>query len=371
MYDPRLKAYAKLMVNYALNVQPGKLVALRCNPVAEPLLREVYREVLAAGAHPYNQVSMDGLGEILFKEASDEQLKYIPPMAWTAVEKADYFLNLAGGRNRKSLSGVDPKRMQIAQQGSREIQERYMEREAAGELSWSLCQFPTDSGAQEANMSTSDYYEFVLAACLINEPDPVAAWKKVSKTQQKICDYLMTKKDFHVTAEGTDLRYCAEGRTWVNCDGRVNMPDGEVFTGPIEDSVNGHISYSYPAIHMGKEVENVRLTFKDGKVVDASADKGEEFLITMLDADEGARYVGEAAIGTNYNIKKFTKNMLFDEKIGGTCHFAVGLSIPESGGKNKSVIHWDMLCNLEKGGRYTADGETFYENGHFTKPITF
>jgi aminopeptidase len=371
MYDPRLKAYAKLMVHYALGVKPDSLVVINANPLAEPLLREVYREVLAAGAHPYNRINLDGLGEIMFKEASDEQLKYIPPIAWTTVEKADYFLHLGGGRNRKSLAGVDPKRMQISQQASKEIQERYMEREAAGELSWSLCQFPTDSGAQEANMSTSDYYEFVLAACLVNEPDPVAAWKKVSETQQKICDYLMTKKDFHVTAEGTDLRYCAEGRTWVNCDGKNNMPDGEVFTGPIEDSVNGHIAYSYPAIHMGKEVENVRLTFKDGKVVDATADKGEEFLIAMLDADEGARYVGEAAIGTNYNIKKFTKNMLFDEKIGGTCHFAVGLSIPESGGKNKSVIHWDMLCNLEQGGRYTADGETFYENGHFTKPITF
>ncbi len=371
MHDPRLNKLARLIVDYSLDVKPGLEVCLQASDLAKPLVRECYREALRAGAHPTVRVAIDGIQEIFLKEAAEEQLSYISPLVWTRIEKTDRFLNILGGHNTKSLTNIDNAKLQKTQRAQAELVKRYSEREAAGELKWSLCQFPTHSGAQEASMSLDEYWEFVMEACKLNEDDPVKAWREFRDKQQLICDYLVEHSEFHVVAEGTDLTYSAAGRVWVNCDGTRNMPDGEVFTGPIEDSVNGHISYSYPAIHLGHEIENVRLEFKDGKVVDATADKGEAFLHSVLETDPGARYVGEAAIGTNYNIKHFTKNMLFDEKIGGTCHFALGRSIPASGGKNESVIHWDMLCDLTKGGRYYADGELFYQDGRFIKPIDF
>jgi aminopeptidase len=371
MYDPRLNSYAKLMVNYSLGVDEGNEVLIAGSHLAAPLVREMYREVLFSGGHPRTNIGVDGLAEILFKEGSDEQLSYVSSATWNDVEKIDCLLQVHSPQNTKALAGVDPARMRINQQAHAKVIERYFERDAAGELNWSLCQFPTHAAAQEANMSLDEYYNFVLEACKVNQEDPVAAWREVEQKQERICAYLTQKKDFHVKAQGTDLGYCAEGRTWVNCCGKRNMPDGEVFTGPIEDSVSGHITFSFPGIFMGKEIEGIRLEFKGGRVVDAAAEKGEDLLHTLLDTDQGSRLVGEAAIGTNYSITAFTKNMLFDEKIGGTCHFAVGRSLPESGGVNQSSIHWDMLCDLRSGGTYTADGEVFYENGHFVKPIKF
>lgn len=371
MHDPRLNRLARLLVHYSLEIQPGHEVFISCSDIAKPLLQECFSEILKAGGHPSSQISIEGLANIFFDEADEKQLEYISPVDRCRIETMDRVLNILGGYNSKAMSNIDKNKLQLAQRSKAELIERYSEREAAGELRWSLCQYPTHSSAQEAEMSLSEYWEFVMEACKLNLEDPLAAWREFRDFQQRICDFLGERKDFRVVAEGTDLSYSAEGRVWVNCDGTKNMPDGEVFTGPIEDSVNGHITYSFPAIHLGHEVQNVRLAFKDGKVVEASADKGEEFLHSILDTDEGARYVGEAAIGTNYNITNFTKNMLFDEKIGGTCHFAVGRSIPESGGKNKSVIHWDMLCDLRQGGKYYADGELIHENGHFLKPVEF
>ncbi len=371
MYDPRLNKYAKLMVNYSLTVDPGNEVLISGSHLAAPLIQEAYREVLRSGGYPRTHIGIEGLAETLYKEGSDDQLTYVSSATWNDVEKVDRFLQIRGPENTKSLSGVEPERIRLNQQAHSKIIGRYFEREAAGELKWSMCQFPTHSAAQEANMSLDEYHDFVLNACRVNEEDPVAAWREVEQKQERICEYLMGKKDFHITAPETDLNYCSEDRAWINCCGKHNMPDGEVFTGPIEDSISGHITFSFPGIYMGREIEGIRLEFKDGKVVDASARRGEKLLHTLLDTDEGARRVGEAAIGTNYGISVFSKNMLFDEKIGGTCHFAIGRSLPKSKGVNQSSIHWDMLCDLRSGGRYTADGEVFYENGHFVKPIKF
>ncbi|OGD75169.1 MAG: peptidase M29, partial [Candidatus Coatesbacteria bacterium RBG_13_66_14] len=359
MHDPRLTSYAKLMVNYALGVEKGNEVLIAGSHLAAPLVREMYRQVLASGGHPRTQIGLDGLGEILYKEGSDDQLTYVASSTKSDVENVDRLLQIRSPENTKALSGVPADRMRLNQQAHSKIIQRYFEREAKGELRWSMCQFPTHASAQEANMSLDEYHDFVLGACLLTEPDPVKAWRGVEQKQEKICAYLATKNDFHVTAAGTDLSYCAEGRVWINCCGKNNMPDGEVFTGPVEDSVSGHITFSFPGIFMGKEIEGIRLEFKDGRVVDAAAERGEELLQTLLDTDEGSRKVGEAAIGTNYGITQFTKNMLFDEKIGGTCHFALGHSLPGSGGVNQSSLHWDMLCDLRTGGSYTADGEVF------------
>ncbi|MDF2520846.1 MAG: peptidase [Clostridia bacterium] len=235
----------------------------------------------------------------------------------------------------------------------------------SGELNWCGTQYPTNSAAMDANMSLWEYEEFLFEACHLNSADPVAEWMKVHDEQERIVQILDTKKHLEFKSKDTQLTLDVEGRKWVNCDGKVNFPDGEIYTSPIENSVNGHIRFSYPAIHMGNEVEDIVLTFKDGKVVDAKAAKGEEFLKKMLASDEGASRVGEIAIGTNYKIPKFTKNILFDEKLGGTIHLAVGASLPEAGGQNQSGLHWDMICNMKDGGEIYGDGELIYKDGKF------
>ncbi len=231
-------------------------------------------------------------------------------------------------------------------------------------LIWCGTQYPTAAYAQNAGMSTSDYEDFVYRAGHLHEDDPTIHWKKVEKEQDRLIEVLNKSRTIKVLAKGTDLEMNVEGRKWINCCGRVNFPGGELFTSPVENSANGTISFTYPANYKGRDVEGVRLTFEEGKVVKATADSDEELLLSMLDTDEGARRVGEIAIGTNYEISKFTHNTLFDEKIGGTCHLAVGASIGESGGVNKSTIHWDMVCDL-KAGEIEADGQVIYKNGQF------
>ena len=215
-------------------------------------------------------------------------------------------------------------------------------------------------------MSLAQYEDFVFKAGLLHLDDPAKAWKEISERQQRLVDYLTGKKELRFVApNGTDLSLCIDGRTWLNCDGHENFPDGEVFTGPVEDATQGTVCYSFPAVHGGREVHDIRFEFRDGKVVDASASKGEDFLMAMLDQDPGARVLGEIAIGTNYSITDYSKNTLFDEKIGGTFHAAVGASYPESGGKNESGLHWDMVCDLREGGKIFVDGELVSENGRF------
>jgi aminopeptidase len=215
-------------------------------------------------------------------------------------------------------------------------------------------------------MSLAEYTDFVFGAGLLDHDDPVAEWRRIDAQQEKICDILNTKSDLRIVSTDTDISMSIAGRKWINCSGHENFPDGEVFTGPVEDTVNGHIRFSFPGIYAGKEIEDIRLEFKDGKVVKATAAKGEELLQALLETDEGARFVGELAVGTNFGIQNFTQNMLFDEKIGGTVHLAIGASYPESGGKNKSGIHWDMLCDMREGGEIYADGELIYRNGNFS-----
>jgi aminopeptidase len=241
----------------------------------------------------------------------------------------------------------------------------YLNREAAGEMRVTGAQYPTPAAAQDASMSLTDYEDFVYGAGLIDEPDPVEAWKQLGRRQEKVIEWLTGKETVQIVGPGTDLTLSVAGRTWVNDDGHANFPGGEVFTGPIEDSANGVIQFTYPAYLHGPEVTGVRLVFKDGKAVEASATGNEEYLLQMLGMDEGARCLGEFAFGTNPGIQRFTKNTLFDEKIGGTLHMAVGRSIPETGGVNESALHWDMVYNLREGAEVRVDGELFSKNGEF------
>jgi len=365
--DPRITKYADVLLNYCIKVKKNQILGLRGTGLAAPLIKELYRQALKIGAHPYTRIGIDGLEEIYYNNASNAELNYISPLIKYEFDKIDSLVSIMSSYNTKSLMNVDPKKQAISAKASAPLSKKMMKRTADGTFSWVGCLYPTHASAQDAGMSLSDYEKFVFNACRLDKKDPVAEWKKTSKYNAKIIKYLSRKKEIHIVAKDTDLKYKVKGRKWINCDGKNNFPDGEVFTAPIENSANGYIRFTFPAVYRGNEVEDVRIEFKDGKAVDAKAAKGQKFLNSMLDIDKGSRFLGEVAIGTNFGIKKFTKNILFDEKIGGTIHMALGQSYPESGGKNESGLHWDMICDLRKSGALYADGELFFKNGKFLK----
>jgi len=363
--DPRVEKLAKVMIHYSLKLKRGQLLKIVGEPAALPLIEAAYREALTVGAHPYVQLRLPNNEETLLKLGSKAQLEFIPPHARVEINKIDAYLGIWGASNTRYLSTVDPKKQALVRKAGHPLMKTFFRRTGTGELSWCGTQYPTQADAQDADMSLSDYEDFVYNAGHINAKDPVKHWKKVAKEQARLCRILNRYDQLHIRAEGTDLKLRVKGRKWINCAGTENFPDGEVFTSPIENSAEGHIRYSFPAVYGGREVEDVRLEFKKGKVVGESAAKNLSFLKAMLDMDRGARFLGEFAIGTNYEIKRFSRNILFDEKIGGTCHLAIGASIPESGGKNQSGVHWDMVCDLKRGGEITADGKLIYRNGKF------
>ena len=363
--DIRIVKHAEILINYSLDIKEGEKVLIQGDVTVLPMLKECYRQVLKKGAFPQIKIGCDEIAEILLKAGNDDQIQYIPASAYKTVETVDAVLSIIGSSNTRILSSVKPNKLKLSAQGQTEYRNIFYGRETEGKLRWCLTLFPTLANAQEADMSYADYCDFVYEACGLGYDSPVEIWKKMHEEQQRVCSILDTKKHLRIVAKDTDISMSIEGRKWVDCSGKVNFPDGEVFTGPVENSVEGHIRFSFPGIFNGNEIEDIKLTFEKGKVVKATAAKGEELLKQILDTDAGAKFVGEIAVGTNHNIKSFTRNMLFDEKIGGTAHLAVGRSIPESKGKNVSAIHWDMLCDMSNGGEIFADDELIYENGKF------
>ena len=366
MLDARLKKLAGVLVNYSTVVQSGDLVMISAPPIAEPLAIEIYKAALAAGGHPQLKLVPDELTELMLKYGSDQQLKYLSPLRVHEVETIDVNIGIWAETNTRALSNTDSAKHAAMSAARKPIFSRFLERVAKNELRWTGTIFPTNASAQDAAMSLAEYEDFVFGAGLLGEPDPVEAWRSVARKQQTAVELLSGKRQLHLeSANGTDLSMSIEGRKWINCCGKENFPDGEIFTSPLEDSVEGTIVFSFPAMHMHQECDGVRLRFEKGLVVEATAEKGEDFLNAMLDQDAGARRVGEFAIGCNYGISRFTRNTLFDEKIGGTVHLAVGASLPESGGSNQSALHWDMVCDLRGGGKVTVDGEIVYRDGKF------
>ncbi len=368
MHDQRLDRLAEILVGYSARVKKGDLVRIQGDVVGLPLIEAIYERVLIAGGHPFVTAASDAMSEAFYRVATPEQLAYLSPISRYIVDTIDVSIGLWGESNTKSMSGVDPRKQSAAAQARRPISTRFLERAAKGELRWVGTQYPTQSAAQDAEMSLHEYTDFVFRGGLLHLPDPVAAWQAMAERQQRLTDYLDKASEVRVIGKDTDLRVGVQGRKWINCCGHENFPDGEVFTGPVEDAVNGHIRYSFPAVHHGRQCDEIKLTFKNGRVVDLQAAKGLDFLTAMLDQDPGARILGEFAIGTNYSIKKYTCNTLFDEKIGGTCHAALGAAYPETGGKNQSGLHWDMVCDLrEPGCRLEVDGRTILEAGRFVE----
>ncbi|MFQ6102187.1 MAG: aminopeptidase [Anaerolineae bacterium] len=365
MTDSRIEKLADVLVNYSVAVQPGDKVVVRGSTLSEPLLKAVYANVLQAGGHPLMMVALPGMEELFFRYASDEQLQHVPEPIKLITETYDVSIGIRGAENTKALSSVDPAKMVLRNQAQTELMKTYMQRSASGELRWVSTLFPTNAYAQDAEMNLSEYEDFVYGACLPDMDDPVGYWYRFSAWQRKIVDWLKGKERVRVIGPETDLRLSIAGRTFINSDGKHNMPSGEVFTGPVEDSVEGHVHFSYPAIRQGREVTGIRLWFEGGRVVKATAKKNEDFLLKTIDTDEGSRYVGEFAIGTNAGITRFTRQILFDEKISGSFHMALGAGYPETGSENESAIHWDMICDLRDGGEIWVDDELLYKNGEF------
>ena len=365
MADERVKKLADLLVHYSIAVQPDDWVLVRGHVAAEPLVKEVVEAVWAAGGRTTLQLNSDMVSEAIFRVASDAQLNWVAPSETLLFNEVDALIALNATNNTRSMNTIDPRKQQIAQLARKELTETYLHRAAEGSLRWVGTAYPCAAYAQEASMSLHDYENFAYGACFVDKEDPKAEWLKVHDMQQKLVDWLAGRKQVDIQSKYAELSLSIEDRTFINSDGKKNMPSGEIFTGPVEHSINGWVEFTYPAIRAGREVEGVRLEFKDGQVVKATAEKNEAYLLSQLDSDEGARFLGEWALGTNYGIQQFTKSILYDEKIGGTMHMAVGAGYPETGSKNTSAIHWDFICDMREDSEILVDGELFYKNGAF------
>ena len=370
MSDPRVAKYAKLLLEYCTRIKAGDRVLIEGTTAAEPLIRELYIQALQKGAHPHPLVGLPGMtpfiqDELYLTYANDAQLDFVPTFHKTAYDQFESRIRIHSATNTRGTTNIDPNKAKRRAAGLGPVTEAQMRRGAEGALKWVTTLYPTDAYAQDAGMSLKEYEDFVFGAVHANEDDPIAFWNSTAEGQQKAIEWLKGKSQVVMRGPNVDLTLSIKGRTFMNSTGRFNMPDGEIFTGPVEDSVNGWVRFSYPAIYGGVAVEGAELTFNRGRVERAIADKNQDYLVQMLESDDGSRYLGEYAIGTNFDINKFTGNILFDEKIGGTFHMALGAGYPETGSHNKSSIHWDMICDLRTDSEILVDGELFYKNGTF------
>ncbi len=367
MGDRRYENFAKILTEHSANIQPGDRVLLEASTAAEPLLRPLFTEILKRGGHPHLQMALPDEAAIFFQHASDAQLDFPPTFRKLAYDEFESRIRIHSETDLQALTDIDPTRQARRQKALAPILAAQMRRGAAKEFKWVTTLCPTEAYAQQAGMDFAAYQDFVFQACFADEQtrDPIAAWNEFKARQSQIIDQIEGHDRVELRGPHVDLTLSIKGRTFKNSFGEHNMPDGEIYTGPVEDSLNGWVRYSYPAIASGRVVEGVELTFEQGKVTQASAKTHEDFLLEMLETDPGARYVGEFAIGTNYQIDRFIGHILFDEKIGGTFHMALGAGYPETGSQNKSAIHWDMICDLRKDSEILVDGEVVYRNGQF------
>lgn len=366
MYDKKYEEFAKILLDHSLNIKHDDTFIISGSPQAAPLMYEVYRLSLIRGAHPMVRLGLEYFPEIFYQYAQSHQLKYVSPFDTYEVKNIDARLSIISPQNTRFMTHIDPKKQAMRSKAQQPIHEIFLKRAAANELRWCVTQFPTNASAQDADMSLHEYEQFIFNAAHIEENDPIKYWESIKNKQQKLIEVLESKNMIRIVAKDTDLTLSVAKRKWINCYGKENFPDGEIFTGPIEDSAEGSILFSYPSVYGGRKVDDVKLHFKKGRVVKASATSEQDFLTSMLDIDDGSRILGEFAFGMNKGITKFTKNTLFDEKIGGTIHLAVGSSYPETGSNNTSGIHWDMVCDLRESGKVYADDELIYSNGGFT-----
>jgi len=359
--DSRIRNLARTMAGYCLDAQPKEAFAINATSAAEPLVAALYEELLRKGAWPLIKMVPDSTSGAVFHHGQDHHFDEVSPVEKAIVEKLAGTAAIYSSRNTRALTDVNPDLQSRIAKATRPLKNKLLKKK------WTLTLFPTDAYAQDAEMSLEEFEDFVYAATFSDEDNPVKAWTSLKRKQDKLISKLEGAKKVQIIGPGTDLSFSIEGRTFINSAGTHNMPSGEVFTGPVEESAEGVIEYDFPVVNAGREIDGIRLVFEKGRVVEATATKNQAFLLKMLDMDPGARRLGELGIGTNYRIQRFIKNILFDEKIGGTIHLALGSSYPETGGKNKSTLHWDMIKDLRKGGELRIDGKTVQKDGKFLK----
>jgi aminopeptidase len=334
---------------------------VRSSTEAAPLLLELQRAILERDAWPIIRIDLPGQTRGFYDHARDRHLDEISDLALAEAKGLDANLGITATADVRELVGVDPAKITRLARARRPLREAIMKKR------WCSTLWPTEALAGQAGMALAEYEAFVSRALFLNQPDPVRSWGGLRTFQAKLIERLQTARDVRIEAGGTDLTLRVAGRTWVNSDGKRNMPSGEVFTGPHEKSANGRIRFTVRSAPEGVDVDGVELEFVDGEVVSARADTGEEYLRRALETDAGAKFLGELGIGTNFGIDRPTGTILFDEKIGGTVHLALGRSYPETGGKNASALHWDLICDLRAGGRLTADGDVLMLDGRFAR----
>ena len=373
MTDQRVTNLAQTLVNYCVEVEEKDRVGIIAQPPATPLVQEIVRHVLRKGGYPYllpykiplPTLGYEGLDRIFYEEANQDQLEHLDCYWETLNQEFEVRIFIQSEYNTKALTSIESERLKIRRMAYKPIFDTYFERMTSGSLRRVSTLFPTAAYAADAGMSLKDFEDYVYSATFSDCDDPVGEWLRIKEEQAGLVEWLEGKKHIQVSGPSVDLSLSIEGRKFLNSDGKQNMPSGEIFTGPVEDSVNGWVRFTHPCILTGKEVEGVELHFENGRVVKASAEKNEDFLHAMLDVDEGSRYLGEFAIGTNNKINRFIKKILYDEKIGGTIHMALGQGYPNTGSENNSAIHWDMICDMRDGGKIVVDDELFYDSGKF------
>jgi aminopeptidase len=364
--DPRLASLATLLVDYSLGLREGEVVRINSSDAAAPLILALQRVAIARGAHAYSNVALEGLAEILTAEGSRAQREFVSDLAYREVDRLDAEITIWSEANTKSFSRADPEARGQVYAAERSLVTRRWERIDRGEMRWVGTLMPTNGHAQDAEMSLREYEDFVFRACHVDgDQDPVAHWRSVADELTARAAELTDTREIRIVGPDTDVRLGVSGRRWQPSYGTHNMPDGEVFTSPVETETEGEIRFTLPAVFYGREVEDIRLRFEGGRVVDADARRGADYLRTLLDTDDGARVLGEFAFGLNYEIDRWTRNILFDEKIGGTVHLALGSSFEDCGGKNDSALHWDIICDLREGGEIYADGDLVWRAGQF------
>jgi aminopeptidase len=368
MTDTRIQKLATILVDHSTHVSPGDRVAIETTTNAEPLVRAIYELVLQRGGHPHLLLRLPDEDQIFFQYANEAQLDFTPSFQKLVTEQFEVYIRVRADVNTRALAGVDPARQARWQKGQAPIRSTMIRRGGDKSLRWALTQFPTEAYAREAGMTLQEYQNFVYGACHADKDteDPVAFWREIEEKQRAIVQRIEGHDKVKLIGPNVDLNLSIKGRKFRNSSGQHNMPDGEIYTGPVEDSVNGWVHFTYPAVYQGRMVENIEMTFEKGRVLKASAEVGEDFLLKMIESDVGSHYLGEFAIGTNFEINRFTRNILFDEKLGGTFHMALGMGYPETGSLNTSMIHWDFICDMRQDSEIRVDGVVIYRDGQFT-----
>jgi aminopeptidase len=359
LQDDVIARWADLLVDYCLKVEPGETIAVGAEVLGRPLVEACYKAIVKRGGHPLVRLELPGLHEFFIQEASNAQLSYVPPSSLFEAQSVSARIRIAADTDTRSMSRVDPGRQAVFERARDPI------RQAARRARWVLTQFPTPAYAADAKMTVPEYESFVARALFLDRPDPRGAWQELGRRQAGLVEFMSGVRTVRIEADETDLTLSVAGRTWINSDGKRNMPSGEIFTGPVEDSATGRLRCGFPVCRDGRELVGIGLEFREGKVIKAEAADGADYLLAMLDLDAGARRLGELGLGLNSGIDRFTGSILYDEKIGGTVHLALGQSYPETGGVNNSALHWDLIVDTRTNGRITADGRLVMENGHW------